>query len=64
MLKTTIKSMPKLKKYGLTIEQIAEIFNYSSMGSFRNSSAYIRHLEAVEQIISIVEKEIIKRIGN
>lgn len=52
----------KLSKYNLSLTQIAEMFGYSSVESFRNSSAYKKRIKSVEQVITHVEKEIIKRI--
>jgi hypothetical protein len=53
---------PKLFKYSISLTQLAEMFGYSSVESFRNSSAYEKRLKAVEKVITHVEEELIRRI--
>lgn len=54
----------KLIKYGLDSKTIGKMFNYSSDGSFRNSSAHDRILSAVSLLIKHVEKQIIKDLDS
>lgn len=58
-----IKNNPKLKKYGLTPEDLAHIFNYSSVGSFYSSRGRDKLVSSVESIISLVEKHILDRLN-
>ena len=61
-LKGKHKLIMMLKKYKISHEMIAKWFNYSSIFSFRNSSAKKRIEEAIEQIIKHVENEIRNKI--
>lgn len=54
----------KLRKYSLSVKQLAEIFGYSNEMSFRNSSAYQRHISAVYSLINIIEQQIASNITN
>lgn len=52
----------KLKKYGFTKEQIAEIFEYSSVKSLYRTTAREKVYRITEKIIEEVEKRIIEKI--
>jgi len=52
----------KLKKYGITIEDLSVMFGAKNSVSFRHSSAYKRYLKATVSIIEKVENEIKSRI--
>ena len=52
----------KIKKYNLTLTDVAELFGYSSSVAMRNSTAYEKRLKALEKLINHIEKELINRI--
>lgn len=47
-----------LKKHHLTVKEISKLFGYSTELSFRNSSAYHRHMNGVVKLITLVEQSI------
>lgn len=51
-----------LKKYGLTAEKVAEMFEAKSGNSFRSSSAYKRHMRAADKIARFVEEAILTKL--
>lgn len=54
MKKKHVKS-PLFKKYGLTSDKLAELFGYSNGHSLRNSTAYPRLKEGIEELIKLIE---------
>lgn len=53
----------KLKKYNISIADLADMFGAKNEMSFRNSSAFNRYLKATELIIERVEQSIIDKIN-
>jgi hypothetical protein len=52
----------KLKKYGFTKQQIAEIFEYSSVKSLYRTSAKEKVYRIADRIVSEVERKIIEKL--
>ena len=52
----------KLKKYQLTVKDMARIFGAKNVNSFRNSTAFKRYMKATCEIISIVEDGIVDNL--
>jgi hypothetical protein len=50
------------KKYHITLEEIANMFGYSSVDSLRNSSAKERILKGIDKLILLIENKVIDRI--
>jgi hypothetical protein len=53
----------KLKKYDISIKELAEMFGSKNELSFRNSSAFNRYLNAFVKIVERVEGKIIEKIN-
>lgn len=52
-----------LKKYNISIADLAEIFEAKNEISFRNSSAYNRYIRAAAKLIQRVEQSITTKIN-
>ena len=52
-----------LKKYGISIADLAEMFEAKNEISFRNSSAYNRYVRASVKLIHRVEHSITNKIN-
>jgi hypothetical protein len=48
-------------KYHITIEEIAQMFEFSSANSLSASSAKNRYINGVERLIELLERRIIDR---
>lgn len=57
------KQPSKTKKYKLTQADIAKIFGYSSVYSFKNSSSKNRYLKGIEKLIAHIEEQIISKLS-
>lgn len=57
---------PSIKKSGLSHAQLANIFGFKTVYSFRSSTAHHRYMEAIDNLLSIQDgltrKEITKLI--
>jgi len=53
-----VKHKHKLKKYNISISELAEMFGAKNENSFRNSTAFNRYVKAAENIIERVENQI------
>ena len=56
------KNTTRKKKYSLSNEEIAKMFDYASVDSFNNSTAKERILKGIEQIIEHIEHQIAESI--
>jgi hypothetical protein len=54
----------KLKKFNLTMSDIARMFNYSSANSLSASSGRDDILKGVEELLTHAENTLINRIGS
>jgi len=52
----------KLKKYNISVSDLADMFGAKNEMSFRNSTAFKRYIKASISIIEKVENEIINKI--
>jgi len=53
----------KLKKYNLSVSELANIFGAKNEISFRNSTAFKRYIKATVSIIEKVESEIVNKLS-
>lgn len=58
-----VRNKHKLKKYNISISELAEMFGAKNENSFRNSTAFNRYITATEKIIERVEQSIIDKIN-
>jgi hypothetical protein len=54
-----IKNSIKLKKYNISVAEIAEMFEYKNEHSFLNSKNRDRDIKTIINVISVVEEYII-----
>lgn len=52
----------KLKKYNISVSELADMFGSKNEISFRNSSAFKRYMKATLSIIEKVETEIVNKL--
>lgn len=53
----------KLKKYNLSVSELANMFGSKNEISFRNSTAFKRYMRATISIIEKVESEIVSKLS-
>ena len=51
-----------LKKYGLKVSDLADMYEFKNEVSMRNSSAYGRYVRGSEKLIRAIERGIIEKL--
>jgi hypothetical protein len=52
----------KCKKYKITVKEVAKLFGYKNINSFRHTGTFNETMEGVEKLIEIVEQKIIDKL--